>query len=231
MVIFYNTFNIFNMGITERKEREKEFRRQAIIDAAEKVFFAKGYDNSTMEDIAGMAELSKGTLYLYFQSKDELHFEIMDRGNRLMLEFMEKSIDPEKSGLENLRRLGEAFVNFSNDCPDYFKAMIFFNSRDVEQQKLNSEKLKKFLEGRSSISLLSETIASGIKDGSIRKDLSATHLTTLLWSQMMGILVMYSTKKSAFEYRNISREELVGLHLDLMSDGLRPKQMEGESHV
>lgn len=218
------------MGITERKEREKELRRQAIIDAAEKVFFARGYDNSTMEDIAGMAELSKGTLYLYFQSKDELHFEIMDRGNGLMLEYMEKSVDPEKSGLENLRRLGEAFVTFSNDCPDYFNAMILFNSRDVEQQKLNEEKLKKFLEGRSSISLLSDMIAVGIEDGSIRKDLPVGHLTTLLWSQMMGILVMYGTKKPAFEYRNINREELVRLHLDLMSDGLRPQQTEGQAH-
>jgi TetR/AcrR family transcriptional regulator len=50
------------MGITERKEREKEQRRNAIIDAAEKIFFTKGMDNSTMDDVAEEAELSKGTL-------------------------------------------------------------------------------------------------------------------------------------------------------------------------
>ncbi|TSA25658.1 MAG: TetR/AcrR family transcriptional regulator [Bacteroidetes bacterium] len=218
------------MGIAERKEREKEQRRQAIIDAAEKVFFTKGYDSSTMDDIAEAAELSKGTLYLYFQSKDELHFEIMDRGNEILMGFMEKAIDPEKSGRENLRFLGEAFVEFSNRYPEYFQAMMFFQSRDVVQQKLNEQKLKKFIEGRSSISLLNAMVTKGIADGSVRNDLPVSHLTTLLWSQMMGILVMYSTKKPAFEYQQISRDQLVSIHLDLVRDGLKPRHTEDSGH-
>lgn len=57
-----------NMGTTERKKREKERRRNTIIDAAEKVIFSKGLDQSTMTEIAQEAELSKGTLYLYFKN-------------------------------------------------------------------------------------------------------------------------------------------------------------------
>src|SRR5210317_1059021 len=53
------------MGIQER-------RRQQIIVAAKRVFSEKGYSKSTMEDIAKEAELSPGTLYLYFKNKDEL---------------------------------------------------------------------------------------------------------------------------------------------------------------
>jgi len=218
------------MGIAERKEREREQRRQAIIDAAEKVFFTKGYDNSTMDDIASMAELSKGTLYLYFQSKDEVHFEIMDRGNQILLVYMEKAIDPEKSGHDNLRLLGEAFVEFSNSHPDYFQAMMFFQSRDMEHQRIDEQKLKRFIEGRSSISMLNDMVLKGIADGSVRRDLSPTHLTTLLWSQMMGILVMYAMKQPAFEFQKITREELVTFHLDLISDGLKPENMERKSH-
>jgi AcrR family transcriptional regulator len=214
------------MGITERKEREKEQRSQAIIDAAEKVFFSKGYDNSTMDDIAEKAELSKGTLYLYFQSKDELHFEIMERGNSILMQYMEKCIDPARTGRENLRLLGEAFVEFSNDHSNYFNAMMFFQSRDVEQQKVNEQKMKKFIEGRSSISLLSEMIRKGIADGSVRSDLPVVQLTTLLWSQMMGILVMYSTKKPAFDFQQMTRDQLVRIHLDLIRDGLKPECME-----
>ena len=58
------------MGITERKEREKLQRREDILNAAERVFFSKGHKNSTMDDVAEEAELSKGTLYLYFKSKE-----------------------------------------------------------------------------------------------------------------------------------------------------------------
>ena len=59
------------MGIQERKEREKERRRQQIMVAAKRVFSNKGFNKATMEDIAQEAELSPGTLYLYFKNKEE----------------------------------------------------------------------------------------------------------------------------------------------------------------
>lgn len=61
------------MGIQERKRREREHRRRQITDAARKVFSGKGFTKTTMEDIAREAELSPGTLYLYFKNKDELY--------------------------------------------------------------------------------------------------------------------------------------------------------------
>ncbi len=64
------------MGIEERKQREKEERYNVIVDAAETVIFSKGIEQATMEEIAREAELSKGTLYLYFRSKNELYTAI-----------------------------------------------------------------------------------------------------------------------------------------------------------
>ena len=61
------------MGIQERKQRERERRRQQIIVAAKRVFSERGFSKTTMEDIAREAELSPGTLYLYFKNKDELY--------------------------------------------------------------------------------------------------------------------------------------------------------------
>ena len=65
------------MGIQERKERERERRRQQIMVAAKRVFTDKGFSKATMEDIAKEAELSPGTLYLYFKNKDDLFFSLM----------------------------------------------------------------------------------------------------------------------------------------------------------
>lgn len=61
------------MGIQERKQRERERRRQQIMVAAKRIFSSKGFSKTTMEDIAKEAELSPGTLYLYFKNKDELY--------------------------------------------------------------------------------------------------------------------------------------------------------------
>ena len=68
-----------NMGIAERREREKQRRRNDILDAAEHVFFEKGLKSATMDEVAEEAELSKGTLYLYFKSKEDLYLGITER--------------------------------------------------------------------------------------------------------------------------------------------------------
>jgi len=218
------------MGIIERKERERELRYQAIIDAAETVFFKKGYETSTMEDVAHEAELSKGTLYLYFTSKDELHFAIMERGMRLLMELMEKRLTTKRSGLETLRELGLALVDFSNLHPHYFNALIFFQGRDVEQQKLQEAKVKDFLANRNSLTLLNETVKRGIADGSVRSDVPFVELSTTLWAQMMGVLVMYSAKQMVFDLHKVSRKQLVNNHLILITDALKPIHMEGVKH-
>jgi AcrR family transcriptional regulator len=54
-------------------------RKGQILSAAEDVFSRKGFDNARMDDIAEETGLSKGTLYLYFKSKDELIVAILDR--------------------------------------------------------------------------------------------------------------------------------------------------------
>ena len=56
-----------------RKEKEKEQRRNIILDVAQQLFFSKKYDEITIEEIANKAQLAKGTLYLYFKSKEELY--------------------------------------------------------------------------------------------------------------------------------------------------------------
>ncbi|MCX5827750.1 MAG: TetR/AcrR family transcriptional regulator, partial [Deltaproteobacteria bacterium] len=65
------------MGLEERRKREKENRKNAILKAARKLFFDKGFKNVTVESIAKKAELSKGSVYLYFQSKEDIYTQIL----------------------------------------------------------------------------------------------------------------------------------------------------------
>ena len=60
------------MGIKERKRREREIRRQQIQKAAKELFILKGFNSTTIEDIAKKAELSPATIYLYFKNKEDL---------------------------------------------------------------------------------------------------------------------------------------------------------------
>ena len=77
------------MGIHARKKREKEERRQVIMSAARKILSEKGFEKSTMEDIANEAELSPGTLYLYFKSKNDLFASLTIR----VLQYLNKKLE------------------------------------------------------------------------------------------------------------------------------------------
>ena len=65
------------MAFERRRIREKENRKSAILKAARKLFFEKGFKSVTVESIARKAELSKGAVYLYFKSKDEIYSQIL----------------------------------------------------------------------------------------------------------------------------------------------------------
>ena len=61
-----------------RKERERLFRKQEIIDASVKLFAGKGFNNTTLDEIAASSEFGKGTIYNYFNSKEEIYSAIVE---------------------------------------------------------------------------------------------------------------------------------------------------------
>ena len=116
------------MSIAERKEREKEQRRNDILSAAEKLFFARGYDNVTMDDIAKAVELNKATLYLYFKDKESLYFTVVLRGITILNAWVRESGSRAESGSEKLWEIGRAYSAFAKEYPDYNRAYNYFYS-------------------------------------------------------------------------------------------------------
>jgi AcrR family transcriptional regulator len=116
------------MSIAERKEREKEQRRNDILGAAEKLFFARGYDSVTMDDIAKAVELNKATLYLYFKDKESLYFTVVLRGVRILSTMVLEREGKAKTGFDKLWEIGHAYVSFAKKYPDYNRAYNYFYS-------------------------------------------------------------------------------------------------------
>jgi TetR/AcrR family transcriptional regulator len=74
------------MGIANRRQREKEQRKTEILDAAERLFFSRSYENVSMDEIAHEVELNKATLYLYFKNKETIFATIVLRGIQILKE-------------------------------------------------------------------------------------------------------------------------------------------------
>ncbi len=97
------------MSIKEIKEQEKEQRRNYILDAAEKLFFTRSYDEVSMDDIAKEVELNKATLYLYFKNKESLFFSVVLRGIKILNAMIEEGIKSCKTGIQILGMIGKVY--------------------------------------------------------------------------------------------------------------------------
>ena len=210
------------MGISERKKREKEQRRNDIVDAAEKIFFEKGLNNSTMDEVAEEAELSKGTLYLYFKSKEEIHFEIKSRALNILNKMFRKSISENKSGLENCAEIGRAYVDFVKKHSNYYKAIIHFESNDCSICVFR-DKCENFFKKDNPLDFFTQVISKGIADGSIRSDISANVLSQTLWAQTNGILQFVSTKQKILEFTGVKAEDIINSQFEIIKNGIRNK--------
>ncbi len=205
------------MGIQERKEREKEQRRNEIVDAAEKVFFSKGVAVATMDEIASTAELSKGTLYLYFKNKEDLHFAICVRGLTLLKEKLTSVVEPQFSVLENLVRVGMAFVKFAREHTDYFKVMSHFEGKSEEDMSCMHEHSEK----DDVMQFLVQLISRGISDGTIRKEIDPAITAHVLWAQITGVLSLMSAKKLHLDANKITDDDLIRAHFEIVANGIR----------
>lgn len=196
------------MSLVDRKEREKEQRRNDIINAAEKLFFSRGYDNVSMNDIANEVELSKATLYLYFKDKESLFFAIVLRGARILNAIYIERSKLEITGIEKIKAMGQGFAEFTKKHPDYFRMLCYsgserFGTADNDDAKEILELVSKNIE------LISEAFKEGMEDGTVRDDLDPLEMAIYLCSTRLSVMNLDSRWKTALESRGLSYDQFV----------------------
>jgi len=183
------------MGIKERKERERERRKQQIIVAAKRVFSDKGFNRATMEDIAREAELSPGTLYLYFKNKEELYASLSVRILQYINIRMEHVVttadtDPQ----EKLARLIEAMFDVYEFDPLTIINMLHLQSSD-SLKNLSPELITQLQDlSRKSMEAIALVFEEGIKAGLFIKK-HPMEMADIFWSLFSGIVVREAGKK------------------------------------
>ncbi len=196
------------MGIRERKAREKERRKQQIIVAAKRVFSNKGYNRATMEDIAQEAELSPGTLYLYFKNKEELFASLSLRILQfLLIRIEEVASNNEIELAERLEELKAAMFDvYSFDPPALINTFHLQSSETLAN--LSPSLMSEFNElTRKSIQTLAKTFEQGIKEG-IYIEQSPVILADIFWSTFSGVVLWQASKKLIDEKKDYVKETL-----------------------
>jgi len=213
------------MGVAERREREKQQRIELIMDAALEVFAEKGLKNATMEDVAAKAELSKGTIYLYFKSKEHLYFAIDMRAGQMLRERFAEAARSEKTGLDKVRAIGRAYYQFCFDYPNYFKAMSYVERMDPDTFRAIAEEMFPGGTGghkENSLAILAAAIETGQQDGSIADDLHPGVFSVLLWSTSNGVIAMLKNRSDYLKLMDFPVDQLYPAKELLVFRGMAP---------
>jgi len=207
------------MGISARKEREKQQRRETILAAARELFFEKGY-RTTMEEISARAELSKGTLYLYFTSKDELYISVIMEGFRILEERMEKALKGVRGAEKRMKAVYFAFIDHCLENREYFRITQYFLTEDARRN--TSDELVDTV-NRYSGKILERgalIIQEGVDAGAFREDIDAGALALIAWRMSTGMLDLAVLGDDLGRGAGVSRE-LFDTAIEVILDGIR----------
>lgn len=196
------------MAPADRKEREKEQRRRDIINAAEKLFFSRSYDNVSMNDIASEVELSKATLYLYFKDKESLFFAIVLHGARILNAIYLGCSKLDITGIEKIKAIGQGFYEFTQNYPDYFRILCYSGSERF--CNADNDDAKEILElTQDNIELISKAFKDGIEDGTVRSDLDPLEMAIYLCVARLSVLNLDPRWKMALQAGGISYDRFL----------------------
>jgi AcrR family transcriptional regulator len=189
------------MGIHERKEREKEHRREEILDAAQKVFFEKGLVVATMDEIAEESELSKGTLYLYYKSKEDLYLAVMMRGMESLYGLCEHIVTSGDSTTQKMVSFIDMYNEFFRTHRSFFRMFNFFQTPQFHKQ-VSEEMIQtcNAQSGRLWESVI-RILKQGMEEGSIRSDLNPVEVTIIIWSSATALMLRIDSEGEVWKDR------------------------------
>jgi AcrR family transcriptional regulator len=209
-----------SLSTAERRAREKAQRRREILDAARQEFFQRGFHRPTVDDVAACAEVSKGTIYLYFESKEEILAHLLLEGLDLLLNEMEAVCNPEPPSAEcTLHNLADAYLAFCQSHPNYFRLIMAFDRGRFEEsitQELHQQVLNKSLQG---LTLVAQTIELGKSSGIFHVD-DPWQAAGSVWAALNGVLVLMAHPLRQRLLRN-DLETMFEATLDLILRGLK----------
>jgi AcrR family transcriptional regulator len=170
--------------VMSRRERERVEMRQRITDAARHLFVNEGYERTTIRRIAEAVEYTPGAIYSYFPDKDAILFALHLEGFAELHRRFAGAIAAGGTPLDQLRRVGEAYLGFAHDHPELYDLMFVAQAtkRVVSEGEPPAEATKVY-------GALRDLVRGAIADGWVRPA-DPEVVSFLLWSTCHGMVTL-----------------------------------------
>lgn len=211
-----------------RREREKLQRRNEIFEAAKNRFFQENYDNVSMDDIADDVELSKATLYLYFENKVSLFFSVVIKGMIILRDMFKESMEKETKGIGKIMSIIRTYYDYIQTHADYYRlnlsaraprfTKLMQKDHDGETKIKDTEKYIKLTQDL--LSMTTDAVRLGIKDGTIRNDLDPIEMVMFLGSAIEDSVYISPEYKLLLDMYGITEKEHLKHSIDILLNGI-----------
>jgi len=188
--------------VTQKKPRfkDKETRIAEIQKAARRVFFEKGYQASTIDQVAREAGVAKGTVYFYFDNKDDLYISLMIPTVKDLIDRLrpvEQDLDAGRipDGPELIGRLMDGLYEWAQADPDGFRIATTFQQGGLFS-RMSGETLERLNEvGREGFGRFRRVLSKGRTSGFFNAPEADIVLSDIMWSAFLGIMQFEENKK------------------------------------
>jgi AcrR family transcriptional regulator len=179
------------VGLLERRGKEKDSRKKLILKSARTLFFKKGFNNVTVDEIAKISELGKGSIYLYFNSKEEIYAQILLNDIENFNEQVSVLLNKKKIASELLVDFSCIYVDFFLNDGELFRILMTYMLQPTKMnltKELNSQILTA---NASSIDVIGRILQLGVESKEFSDGIDLKQNQNAIWGLLNGIISLY----------------------------------------
>jgi AcrR family transcriptional regulator len=175
--------------------------RERILDAAEKLFSRKGYYDTSMDEIVSESGFSKGAIYGYFRSKEDLFLALQEKQQASGFEEIKSMFSPKETARSKLEKLLEIVFASQAECSKEECRIIFeFWVTAPRIKSLQGRMDSRYMKNRS---FLASIIEEGVKNGEFREDLDVDSLASFLMAALDGLSFHWTLSDQDFDWKKL----------------------------
>ncbi|GAB4182049.1 MAG: hypothetical protein Kow00108_18920 [Calditrichia bacterium] len=202
------------MGVQDRKERERNYKRELILKSARHLFKEKGVENTSMEVIAANAEISKGALYLYFKNKEDIYWGVVYLSLQTLKSELQTEISLHDNEAAQLVGIGKRYYLFSETHPeDYYYVSHFTITGNLINKHPDEMAFHCTQLALELMQLIIHILEQGQKKQYFRSDFLPERMAFLLWGEITGVIQLINKLNRGKELIRFEPRELLHDHL------------------
>lgn len=204
----------------------------AIIDAAEELFLEHGFHATRVSEVARLADVSIGSIYVHYDNKEGLFAALIDRALDTEARYFDAALESTTlSDFEKILALGEAYLQFFRDHPGYFR-LLMLPVDAISDEATRSPLVRQIFErGAAQRKRLARVIENCVEQGVLRDDVDSDRAANFWWAAWTGVIAL-TMRNDELGIDEDEMERVIVVGRLMIAEGLASRQMrEGDGQI